>query len=103
MRAMVLERPGAVDTSPLRLRDMPIPEPGAGEVRVRVEVCGVCRTDLHVVEGELPPRKAVVVPGHEVVGWVDQCGPEANRFSIGDRVGVAWLHRTCGVCAYCLR
>jgi len=103
MRAMVLEHPAAVETSPLRLRDLAEPKPLPGEVLVRVEVCGVCRTDLHVVEGELPPLKAHIVPGHEVIGWVEKCGPSAGRFRTGDRVGVAWLHRSCGVCTYCLR
>jgi len=103
MRAMVLESPGAAETSPLLMRDIPVPEPEAGEVLIRVEVCGVCRTDLHVVEGELPPVRQRVTPGHEVVGWIEKCGPQAERYNVGDRVGVAWLHRTCGVCPYCLR
>ncbi|HZO87308.1 MAG TPA: zinc-dependent alcohol dehydrogenase family protein [Chthonomonadaceae bacterium] len=103
MRAMVLTQPGPVETAPLQLRDLPIPEPEAGEVRLRVEVCGVCRTDLHVVEGELPPRRESVIPGHEVIGWVERCGPGAMRFQVGDRVGVAWLHAACGVCPYCRR
>src|SRR5579862_4301685 len=103
MRAMVVSRPGPVDTAPLQLRDLPVPDPGPGEVLIRVEVCGVCRTDLHVVEGELPPHRPQIVPGHEVVGRVERCGPEATHFRAGDRVGVAWLHRSCGVCAYCRR
>lgn len=103
MRAMVLERPGPVDGSPLRLLELPDPLPGPGEVRVRVEVCGVCRTDLHVVEGDLPPRKDRVIPGHEVVGRVDLRGEGAERLPEGARVGVAWLHRSCGSCRYCLR
>src|SRR5216110_3384578 len=103
MKAMVLPKLGPVDSAPLRLVDLPVPEPGRGEVLIRVEVCGVCRTDLHVVEGELPPRKENVVPGHEVVGRVERLGPESGRFRIGDRVGVAWLHRSCGVCPYCRR
>jgi propanol-preferring alcohol dehydrogenase len=103
MKAMVLSQPGPVETSPLQLRDLPVPEPGKGEVLIRVEVCGVCRTDLHVVEGELIPHQPEIVPGHEVVGHVERLGPEASRFQIGDRVGVAWLHASCGVCSYCRR
>lgn len=80
---------------------MPEPVPGQGEVLVKVNACGVCRTDLHVVEGELPPKKASVIPGHQVVGTVSKLGPGVARHHVGDRVGVAWLHHTCGVCAYC--
>jgi len=101
MRAMVLERPAPIDTAPLVLRDLPRPEPEAGELRVRVEACGICRTDLHVVEGELPPQRDRVVPGHQVVGIVDACGPGVRRFREGDRVGIAWLRSTCGTCRYC--
>lgn len=103
MRAMVLTRPGSVFESPLELRELPMPEPGPGEIRIRVEVCGVCRTDLHVVEGELPPHQKNIIPGHEVVGRVESFGAGASRFEKGDRVGVAWLHASCGICPYCLR
>lgn len=103
MRAMVVTRPAPIDEAPLRLVERPVPEPGPGEVRVRVEVCGVCRTDLHVAEGDLAPRRAEVVPGHEVVGRVDALGPGTVRFRPGDRVGVAWLHRACGACRFCAR
>src|SRR5438128_2538814 len=81
MRAMVLKKPGPVAESPLELRDVPTPEPGPGEVLIEVEVCGVCRTDLHVVEGDLPPRKPAIVPGHEVVGRV--AGGRSSRFKEG--------------------
>jgi propanol-preferring alcohol dehydrogenase len=100
---MVVGKRGPVETSPLEPRDLPIPEPGKREVLIRVEVCGVCRTDLHVVEGDLPPHKENIVPGHEVVGHVERSGPEATRFRVGDRVGAAWLHASCGVCPYCRR
>ncbi|MDQ4098795.1 MAG: zinc-dependent alcohol dehydrogenase family protein [Actinomycetota bacterium] len=105
MRAWVVERPGAIDSGPLVLRDRPVPEPGPTEVRVRVSVCGVCRTDLHLVEGDLLPRRAAggVVPGHEVVGVVDTVGEAATRFGVGDRVGIAWLRWTCGQCRFCRR
>lgn len=97
MRAMVLERPG----TPLVLRDLPVPEPGPGEVRVRVEACGVCRTDLHLVDGELPDPKLPIVPGHEIVGRIEALGPGVEGLRPGDRVGVPWLGRTCGRCRYC--
>jgi propanol-preferring alcohol dehydrogenase len=103
MKAMILPQPAPVDAAPLQLVDLPVPEPGEGEILIRVEVCGVCRTDLHVVEGELPPRRANIVPGHEVVGRVERCGPKAERFQVGERVGAAWLYASCGVCPYCRR
>jgi len=101
MKAMVLDRQAKVATSPLALREVPPPEPGPGEVRVRVRACGLCRTDLHVIEGDLPARKLPLVPGHQVVGVVDRLGPGARRFREGDRIGIAWLRHTCGACAYC--
>jgi len=103
MKAMVLTRPGLVETAPLRLMELPIPRPGRGEVLLRVEVCGVCRTDLHVVEGDLPPRRQPIIPGHEVVGRIEGRGPGAERFQLGARVGAAWLHASCGECRYCRR
>ena len=99
---MVLSRQAPVATSPLALREIPLPEPGPGEVRVRVRACGLCRTDLHVIEGDLPARKLPLVPGHQVAGVVDRLGSRARRFREGDRVGIAWLRHTCGTCAYCL-
>ena len=103
MHVMALEEPAPVEQRPLSLVERTDPEPGEGEVVVRVEVCGVCRTDLHVVEGDLPPHRPGIVPGHEVVGRVAQRGPGAERFAIGDRVGIAWLHQSCGACRFCLR
>jgi len=90
-----------VDDRPLRLVDKPEPVPGPGEVRVVVRRCGVCRTDLHLAEGDLLWRRPGVVPGHEVVGVVDAIGPGARRFAVGDRIGIAWLRHTCGVCRFC--
>ncbi len=101
MKAAVLRKPALIDTSPLSIRDLPIPEPAPNEIRVRVQACGICRTDLHVVEGELPPQAEQIVPGHQVVGVVDRLGAAAARFRAGDRVGIAWLRATCGVCRYC--
>jgi propanol-preferring alcohol dehydrogenase len=97
MRAMVLERPG----TPLAPRDLPVPEPGAGEIRIRVAACGVCRTDLHVADGELSDPRLPLVLGHEIVGRVEALGPGVSRFREGDRVGVPWLAWTCGACRFC--
>jgi alcohol dehydrogenase, propanol-preferring len=101
MRAMVLENQRAAEQSPLSLRDVPPPTPGPGQIRVRVSCCGVCHTDLHIVEGDLPPHKKPVVPGHQVVGIVDAVGPGAGTFKEGERAGIVWLHSTDGTCAYC--
>ena len=101
MKAMRLEHPVPIESAPLRLVDLPPPEPGQGEVRVRVSCCAICRTDLHVVEGELPPQKMPVVPGHQIVGTVDAMGPGCRRLRIGQRVGGAWLRHTCGQCIFC--
>jgi alcohol dehydrogenase, propanol-preferring len=103
MKACFLRAPAKVETNPLEIADLPKPEPGPGEILVRVEVCGVCRTDLHVIEGELPPKKSPVIPGHQAVGHVAATGAGAERLSIGSRVGVAWLHKTDGTCEYCRR
>ena len=103
MNAWVVHSPGPVDGGPLKRRDLPTPEPLGREVRVRVSVCGVCRTDLHVAEGDLPVHRPDVVPGHEVVGRVDALGPETSRFAVGDRIGIAWLRGTCGTCRFCVR
>jgi propanol-preferring alcohol dehydrogenase len=101
MKAMLLEQDGDVTTNPLQMRDLPLPEPGPGQVRIRVTVCGVCRTDLHVVEGELPPSTRPIVPGHETVGIVDQVGPGVTLLKERDRVGIAWLQGTCQTCEFC--
>jgi alcohol dehydrogenase, propanol-preferring len=101
MKACLLDSPAAVETSPLHFVNVPDPEPGRGEILVRVKMCGVCRTDLHVVEGELPPRKSPVIPGHQVVGVVEKRGEGAQRFHLGARVGIAWLHHTDQSCEYC--
>jgi len=103
MRAQLLRSPAAVATRPLALVELPDPVPGPGEVRVRVRACGCCRTDLHVVEGDLELPHLPVVPGHQVVGRVDALGEGCDVLALGDRVGVAWLHRTCGECAACRR
>ena len=101
MRAWVVSEPGPIDERPLRLERRPVPEPGPGEVLVRVEACGVCRTDLHVAEGDLALHRERVVPGHEVIGRVAGRGSGATRFADDDRVGIAWLRHTCGTCRWC--
>jgi propanol-preferring alcohol dehydrogenase len=103
MRAWLLRQPAPIETRPLALEEIPAPAPGPGEVAVRVRACGICRTDLHVVEGELPVRRAPLVPGHQVVGEVAAVGAGVDdpRVQLGARVGVAWLHETDGVCRYC--
>jgi alcohol dehydrogenase, propanol-preferring len=122
MNAMVLDRIAPIGTSPLKLRDVPAPEPAAGEVRIKVRCCAICRTDLHVIEGDLPQQKLPIIPGHQVVGIVDKLGPalekaagredpqertdaaaqnDSQPLSIGQRVGIAWLRHTCGVCGFC--
>ena len=103
MRAMVLERARPVDESPLHLDDITLPVPQAGQVRVQVRYCGLCHTDLHTVEGDLPLPRLPLVPGHQIVGIVDAVGTGVRRFKEGDRVGIPWLHSTDGRCEYCLQ
>ncbi|MFF5209666.1 zinc-dependent alcohol dehydrogenase family protein [Streptosporangium sp. NPDC000396] len=103
MDAWVVARPGPIGSHPLERVRIPVPVPAPGEVLVQVEVCAVCRTDLHLAEGDLSPRRPRTVPGHEVVGRVVACGPETVRLAPGARVGVAWLRSTCGRCRYCRR
>ncbi len=102
MQAWVVDRPGPAAGGPLVRVERAVPEPGPGEVRVRVRVCGVCRTDLHLAEGDLVPRRPRVTPGHEVVGVVDRLGPGTSRWREGDRIGVPWLAHTCGSCRFCV-
>lgn len=101
MLAWVVDRPAPIDDKPLKVVKRDEPLPGPGQVRVRVLACGVCRTDLHLAEGDLVPRRHGVTPGHEVVGVVDALGAGANRFKTGDRIGIAWLRHTCGTCRFC--
>ncbi|MBI1750950.1 MAG: zinc-dependent alcohol dehydrogenase family protein [Acidobacteria bacterium] len=101
MKACLLRTPARLENHPLEYTEIPAPAPKAGEVLVRVNVCGVCRTDLHVVEGELEARKSPVIPGHQAVGVVEKVGEMVAGLRVGARVGVPWLHRTCGTCEYC--
>jgi alcohol dehydrogenase, propanol-preferring len=102
MKAMVLTQPADISTSPLQLRQRAVPAPGPGEVLVKVRVCGVCRTDLHVVEGELTDIALPIIPGHEAVGIVTEAGAGVSEWQPGDRVGIAWLQGTCGSCEFCV-
>src|ERR1041385_1950944 len=101
MKACILASPGPVESKPLRHAEIATPVPGDDEILVRVAACGICRTDLHVVEGELPPRKSPLIPGHQVVGVIEAAGAGAGQLPVGTRVGIAWLHRTCQACRYC--
>ena len=101
MKACLLRSIATIEQTPLELTEAPQPQPGAGQALVRVSVCGVCRTDLHVIEGELPRQVLPIIPGHQVIGRVELVGAGVTRFKIGDRVGIPWLHQTCGVCEYC--
>jgi propanol-preferring alcohol dehydrogenase len=104
MHAWQVARPGPVSTEPLEYVSAQVPRPGPAELLVAVRACGVCRTDLHVTEGDLPVHRERVTPGHEVVGEVVEVGPDAGvEFRVGDRVGIAWLRHTCGTCSYCRR
>ena len=103
MRAMLLRRPKPIDERPLELGELQRPQPGPGEILIEVNACGVCRTDLHICEGELAPHKSPVVPGHQIVGRVAELGEGATGFVVGDRVGVPWLHWVDGTCKYCRR
>src|SRR5437660_7912092 len=102
MNACILQTPRPVDERPLKYVDLPIAAVKSGELSIKVVACGVCRTDLHIVEGELPQRLLPVIPGHQVIGRVNEIGDSAAGFSKGQRVGVAWLHSTCGRCRFCL-
>ncbi|MCE5266658.1 MAG: zinc-dependent alcohol dehydrogenase family protein [Planctomycetaceae bacterium] len=107
MKAMVLRLVAPIESAPLEWSDVPTPEPGPGEVRIRVRCCAICRTDLHVIEGDLPQEKMPIIPGHQIVGIIDKLGPSTAlsqpRLKIGQRVGVAWLRHTCGHCGFCVR
>ncbi len=103
MNAMLLRRARPIGENPLEFAEVPTPTPRANEIRIAVRVCGVCHTDLHTVEGEIALPKLPVIPGHQIVGMVDQTGRDVTRFRVGDRVGVPWLNWTCGVCDFCKR
>ena len=103
MKAVLLENISPISASPLRYVEVPAPKPGPHEVRVKVHCCAICRTDLHVIEGDLPRHTLPIIPGHQIVGVVDQLGPKCESLTLGRRVGIAWLRHTCGACTYCAR
>lgn len=103
MAAWIVRAPGPIESEPMSYVRKPIPRPARGELLVRVRACGVCRTDLHVSEGDLTPHSDRITPGHEVVGSVEELGPEVSGYSVGDSVGIAWLRKTCGACRHCSR
>jgi len=102
MKAWILEHQAPVENKPLVLKELPDPHPRGNEIRIRNMACGVCRTDIHVAEGDLPQKKTPLILGHEVVGMVDEIGEKVSHFNIGDRAGIAWLNSTCGKCKFCL-
>ena len=101
MKVMLLEHEADINTAPLKFRDIPLPEPGPSQIRVKVKICGICRTDLHVVEGDLPTNIRPIIPGHQTVGVVDQIGESVTILKKGDRIGISWLQYTCGSCEFC--
>jgi propanol-preferring alcohol dehydrogenase len=103
MKAMILRAPRPAEENPLDVVDLPAPEPAPGQVRLRVRACGVCHTDLHLVEGEIATPRLPVIPGHQIIGRVEALGEGVARYAVGDRVGVPWLYSTCGQCDYCRR
>src|SRR5438128_1939424 len=100
MRACVLRNSAPIEQNPLALTEMSKPEPQGKQVLVRVHACGICRTDLHVIEGELAQHKSPLIPGHQIVGTIEQIGEQITSLQVGDRVGIPWLHQTCGACEY---
>jgi len=101
MQAMILRESGPIENEPLVMTELPDPEPGPGQLRLEVQVCALCHTDLHIIEGDLAPHLRPVVPGHQIIGRVDKLGPGVNRFKLGDRLGVPWLYQTDQTCHYC--
>jgi alcohol dehydrogenase, propanol-preferring len=101
MHAMVHHQTSPIEANPLELRDVPDPSPQAHEIRVQVKTCAICRTDLHIIEGDLPTAKLPVIPGHQIVGVVDHLGRDASKFRVGQRIGIAWLAHTDSTCRYC--
>ena len=102
MRAWILEKQAKIEERPLKLAEVPVPHVTNCEIRIKILVCGVCRTDIHIAEGDLPLRKSPLILGHEIVGVVDEVGKNVKKFKVGDKAGVCWLYRTCGKCKYCL-
>jgi len=102
MRAWLLDKRAKIEDMPLRFKEIPTPDPSDHEIRIKVHACGICRTDIHIAEGDLPLKKAPLILGHEIVGIVDKVGKSVKSFKPGDRSGVAWLNHACGKCRFCL-
>ena len=102
MRAWIVAEQDNIEDKPLRLVDIPVPQPKPNQVRIKVLFCGICRTDIHIAEGDLPLRKSPIILGHEVVGVVEKVGRDVSKFQVGDKAGVSWLNSACGHCKYCL-
>ena len=102
MKAWILERQARIEEKPLKLVEFPAPRPKDNEIRIKIYACGICRTDIHIAEGDLPMKKSPLILGHEIVGIVDEIGKEVRNFKLGDRVGAAWLNSACGECKFCL-
>lgn len=102
MKAWILEKQAKIEEKPLRLEETPTPHPKDDEIRIKISACGICRTDIHIAEGDLPLRKSPLILGHEIVGVVDEVGKEVNKFKPGDKAGVSWLNSSCGKCNFCL-
>ena len=103
MKAWILKKQSKIEERPLKLANVPSPRPGNQEIRVKVQACGICRTDIHIAEGDLPLKKSPLILGHEIVGMVDKTGRGVRTFRHGDPVGISWLHSTCRKCKYCLK
>ncbi len=103
MRFMLLEQPDQIENSPLQETQLPIPEPESGQVRLKIKSCGVCHTDLHIIEGELTLPQMPIIPGHEIIGVIDTINDINTELILGERVGVGWLNSSCGTCKYCAR
>jgi len=103
MRSLRLHHPASIEQNPLVIEEVPVPEPGEGQVLIQVKVCGVCHTDLHIAEGDIHPPSLPITPGHQVVGIVKDIGDSVTNIQLGDRVGIPWLYETCGFCEFCLR
>ena len=103
MKAWILENQTNIEEYPLKMTDIPLPQPGSHEIRIKVQACGICRTDIHIAEGDLSLKKSPLVLGHEIVGIVEKTGEAVQRFKLGDPVGISWLYKTCGSCEFCLQ
>ena len=103
MRAAILYNQQPIENSPLKIEEIAIPQINENEVLIKINACGICHTDLHIIEGELPPVKMPIIPGHQIIGVVEKIGSKVTKFKVGDKIGVPWLYSTCGKCEFCVR